>query len=501
MNSEKVTSVVNAIFEAHQKTPEKMAIIDRTYTYTYSEFIKSVLGIARYLGECELEEGRPIAICADNSARYVILTYAIMYAGHPFVPLPPRDPDLRISELCLEADVPLIFSDRPRVLGEGIQQVGVEFIFNENRPPGSEWLYQPQDTSKKLAYVMFTSGSTGAPKGVCISLDSFYHAADQAASIMAFSNETVSHLILPLHFDGSFSSVFAILLRGGMVYVNNGSICLPATFFSIMKDYRVNHTSITPTFLKILLDSSPFKLADCTSWDTLAVGGEHPRKRDLQKLLEKQPSLHIYNRYGPTEATMAVSTRRIYLSELNGIEPIPIGIPHKGVKFFAFNDDGQSISAGEQAELYIGGRQLMQGYLGGNETGVFVRHPQSDEKLLISGDLVTIDSKGEYIVLERVDNVVKRHGTRVALGEIENVFLSLDSVDEVVCVSEKNDLGVKITAFVKTKFQQDEKVLRRMFLSRAPSYMNPDVIIFVDELPVAPGGKYDRKLLKEEAIS
>ncbi len=495
-------SILGSLYRQVAAQPSALALCDDRHRLNFADLLWRAKQVHGILCTAGIGPGGRVAIWSDNTIEYIIAIYGILHAGCTFVPLPFRDPLARTQRLCTASAVDAVFTSSTKHL-EGVSAVWslAEIIAPDRLSCGKHHELAPHlpgSSQDQVAYIIFTSGSTGEPKGVCISQPSFFHAVSEATRIMQFGRTTKSLALLPLHFDGSFSSVFPPLMCGGSVFVNRGPICLPATFCNIFAHHGVTHTTVTPTYLDTLLDSEDWSAARCTSWRTLAVGGEAPSKSALQRLRRQLPDLRFFNRYGPTEATMAVATQPIDDDMLSSEEAIPIGLPHHGVEFAVLGSDGAPVERGEIGELYIGGRQLMLGYLNDRQAtdAVMRRYGPERQALYKTGDLVRVNAAGHYVFVGRSDNVIKRHGTRISLPEIEAALGSLSGVAAVACISTSSAGATEIVAFVqRQRSDLDEREIRRHLLRHLPAYMSPDRINFVPELPTTSSGKTDYKRL------
>jgi amino acid adenylation domain-containing protein len=502
----KIGGVIQSLYARAKSTARAPALADERGSLCFADFLSAVLRLRKALEQQGLSPGAKVAICSENSVECVVAMYAVLDAGCAFVPLSPRDPVARLERLLARAMPALtLASGQLRLSGAGrlldLAEVAGDAI------DGADGAALPASSSsanddESLAYVIFTSGSTGEPKGVCISNRSFFHAAAAAASAMGLSEATRSLAILPLHFDGSFSSVFAPLVAGGSVFVNRGSICPPGRFRRLLNEHRLTHSTLTPTYLKALVSDPDWSADPDSSWQSLALGGEEPPKPELKRLRSAQPKLKVFNRYGPTESTMAVSTCEISDEMLNSDERIPLGFPHPGVEFVTLKPQASPPGA-DECELLIGGPQLMIGYLDdvpGTEA-VLARWLGDGRLLLKTGDLVRRDGAGRYVFVERVDSVVKRNGARIALNEVELALARVTGVSAAVCVKVKLGDELKIAAFLQCDGPRPtERAVRRELLQQLPASMSPDLIEFLDRLPGSTGGKVDRNALSRFAL-
>lgn len=492
--------IIAAIYRNASTSGSSVALMSGRVEMTYEGFLVGIRAVHRTLRSKGVKAGDRVGILAQNSPAYVVAMYGIMHAGCTFVSLPVRNPTERLTRIREAANLALVLSDGTQAIDAGSVIEMNDFVTS----PGPEHGVLPPEANDHIAYVIFTSGSTGEPKGVCISRRSLSHAVHEAGARMRFSSQTRSLAILPLQFDGSFSSVFPVLTVGGMVYINEGPICLPKVFCVTFERERLTHTTCTPTYLRILLESSDWSPQTCRTWRTLAIGGEDLEKTTLRQLKAQCPQVTVYNRYGPTESTMAVTTHEVTDAALASPEKLPIGAPHEAVEFIALNGDNAVIRAGEAGELYIGGAQLMEGYLNDPiATRAVVNSEFFPGKILYrTGDVVTVNADGLYVYLGRADNVVKRDGNRISLEEIESACQAIPGVAKCACVVLHTNGGTKIVAAVEVMEPGlDERTVRRRLLERLPANMSPDRIEIIDSLPSSDRGKIDRAELRRRYAS
>lgn len=494
-------SVVRAIQVQALRRPEAKALIGPGVDVTFAQLAGAVALLSQRLQEVGVGPGARVGICTDNCPECIPAMLAINAVGASFVPLSPRDPERRLVGLAKRANLSAVFVWDDLSLSGVQHHLQLAGLFDEPiaKPIIDAMVDLREVQPERLAYVIFTSGSTGEPKGVCTSHRAFWGATKAAADIMGFAEQTRSLAILPMHFDGSFSAVFPVLVKGGSVLVFRGPLCPPSTFCRLFKRFELTHTTITPTYLRAMMNEVELG-ENQRSWCTLALGGEAPPKVELQRLRKLLPSLKFFNRYGPTEATMAVATLEIDDAMLQSEATIPLGHPHPGVSF-CIDGNPNELRPGQAGELWIGGDQLMERYLDDADSTARVLVRRGSENWLRTGDLVTVDDAGRYVFVERVDNVVKRNGTRIALAEVERSLNDLPSVVMAACVKSVTTEGVRIVAFVQAASEgRDEARLRQELLQELPYSMMPDKIVFLDLLPRASASKVDRSALERLGV-
>ena len=233
------------------------------------------------------------------------------------------------------------------------------------------------------------------------------------------------------------------------------------------------------------------KLAD-SRLVTIGLGGEDLSREDVLRFLSAVPQARIFNRYGPTETTVAVSSLELTREILSRPEKVPIGRAGDGVTFFLRPVGDYDQERGSKGELCIGGIQLMAGYRDAPEASAEVLRADvvSGTVVYCTGDLMEINRYGEYVYLDRLDNVINRGANRISLAEITRALLQIDGIDDAHCVASRREDVLQIVAFVASR-QLDHTEIARMLRSHIPSYMAPDRIEIVSEISRLPTGKVD----------
>jgi D-alanine--poly(phosphoribitol) ligase subunit 1 len=308
-----------------------------------------------------------------------------------------------------------------------------------------------------------------------------------------------------VHFDGSFSAIFPPLVRGVPIVIpDREALLFPRRFFSIVDSEGITATSFSPSYLRLLRASGRLaRLAD-TPLRVMALGGEAPSTADIRAVWAASPGLRVVNRYGPTETTIAVAHLEL-TPELLDAGLVPIGHPHPGSSFHLVDEHGSLVDRpGVVGELYIGGPQLMAGYLNDPAQSAAVLRTDVVEgtTLYRTGDLVFRDDRGNYVYAGRSDRVIKRHGVRMSLVEVTEALGGTDGVASAACTTFdlEGDLGV--VAFVVPDGKLTPLAVRQAASERLPETMLPDQFVLVANLPLTSSSKVDeRRLLKEAGLS
>lgn len=471
-----------------------------------------------------------MGIYVPMSLASVVSVFAIMKAGASYVPLDPSAPIRRLAYLIRDCGITALLSST--VKAGSIQTMFPEecplssvVLVDCDRPPEhkvvpvlmpsgvvavqwSEVLSQParlladaQSVETDTAYILYTSGSTGTPKGVMISHRNSLTFVNWAAECVGLTqaDRVVCHA--PLHFDLSTFSIFSSCLAGAeIVLVPEGTSTFPTQLAKMIERERISVWYSVPSALAFMVLYGDLVACDLSSLRTIIFAGEVFPVKYLQKLMSILPNARYLNWYGPTETNVCTSYEVAHLNS-ERTTPIPIGKACANTEVFAISKEEKAVTRpGESGELYVRGPTLMQGYWGDQEktAKVLVRdplNPDSPHMVYRTGDIVTLDSDGNYLYVGREDGMIKTRGYRVEVGEIESVLYAHPAVKEAVVLGIPDELfGNRLRAVVSlhegTTLNKDQ--LLAHCNQRLPHYMVPDVVEFWKELPKTSTGKTDR---------
>ena len=491
---------VHIAIAAHAgSAPDRPAVKDTERQLTYAALADEVGDLAAGLVDSGVAPGDRVALNLPNCVDFVVVALACLRIGAIFVPLAVSDPVTRKDTIIADCSPALVIS------GDA----------DGNLPPSdngpTRWvryrgLLDPKRTTRPLpdpmsdrsAYAIYTSGTTGTPKGVLIGNDAFSAAVHSTIDALGLVPATRTLCVSPFHFDGSFGTLFATLVAGGSLVLRpRESLLYPRTFFAAVLSEEITYTGFSPTYLKLLLASRQIGSLQDSTLDIVALGGEASSAPDVRALWGVAPRLRVFNRYGPTETTIAVTHLEL-TPELLAEGAVPIGVPHPGVTFHLADPDGVPVSGeGAVGELYIGGSQLMTGYWGAPDLTAAVLRDDvvPGQTVYRTGDLVYRDRRGNYVYVDRADRVIKRFGVRISLLELTVAMERLAGVSTAACVVFDNDGETGIAAFVVGDGTRSTNDLRNDARDVLPETMLPDRVDLVEELPLTPAGKLDERRL------
>jgi amino acid adenylation domain-containing protein len=361
-----------------------------------------------------------------------------------------------------------------------------------------------------LAYILYTSGSTGDPKGVMISHRTIFTFVDWCSETLQVTehDRVTSHA--PLHFDLSTFDIFVTIKAGGtVVLVPETHSVFPLELVRLIQREAVSIIYMVPSILSMMVTYGKLDTHDLSKLRMVLFAGEVFPIKYLRKLVDFMPHCSFYNLYGPTETNVCTYYQvqeKDLLPELT--IPVPIGVACENMEVFALDEGGQRVTEiGQEGELWVRGSCVAEGYWGDEEKTArgFAQNPLHNHFRDISyrtGDIVTLDEDGKnWRFIGRRDHMIKSRGYRIELGEIEAALYGHASVKEAAAVAIPDDLlGNRIKAFVVPVEKNGLTVqeLQAFCREKLPRYMAPEIIEFRSELPKTSTGKVNRSELVRE---
>ncbi|MDB4957889.1 MAG: non-ribosomal peptide synthetase [Myxococcales bacterium] len=487
-----VAATVPELFAARvARSPGATAVVFGEATMTYRELDTRARRIAAALRGHAIGPEAIVAVALPRSFELVAALLGVLDGGAAYLPLDPTLPRARLASLAALA--------RPRAVvttsahAAGLADLGVPIVVLDGLDiePIRERV-AVADTN--LAYVVFTSGSTGAPKGVMVS-----HRA--LANELAASNRMLRELqphdgflqLAATSFDQSIHEMLWPLVSGArLVLVGDGEHRDPARLVERIRAARVTILDAVPTLLRAIVAEPGF--AACTEIALIVAGGEALPPDLVAAVAAVRPGVPLFNGYGPTETAITVCYARCEPGA-----PVVLGPPWANVRFHVLDRDLEPVPIGVAGELYIAGDQLARGYVGRSDLTAdrFVPDPFATDgtRMYRTGDRVRRNADGTLGFLGRTDDQVKIRGVRIELGEIEAALRAHASVAEAAVVATRGAL----VAHVVTRSAVDPDAIRTHLAARLPAYMVPPTIAVVAALPRLASGKLDRRALAQLA--
>jgi amino acid adenylation domain-containing protein len=490
-----------------ERSGAAVAVVFEDTRLPYAELERRANQLAHYLRGHGVSHDDIVGVLMERSTEMVVALFGILKAGAAYLPLDPSYPQERLRYMIDDAGLGLIISHQaveamlPALLPDSspidVLLLDAEWAAVAAQPTTAMGVHAAPDN---LAYVLYTSGSTGQPKGVMITQGAL-------CNHMLWMHErfplTATDAVLqktPFSFDASVWEFWAPLLAGArLVLARPGGHQDAAYLVEVMERERVTRLQGVPTLLRMLVSEG--ELERCTQLREVYSGGEVLRRDLAESLLRARSELKLYNLYGPTETTIDTTWAEAERERVWAGEEVGIGQPIANVQLYVLDEEMQVAPLGMVGELYIGGEGLARGYLKRPALTAerFVPHPYSTQagaRLYRTGDLVRWREGGELEYLGRMDVQVKLRGFRVELGEIEARLSEHPSVKEcAVNVVELGPDDTRLVAYVvgRETGALDRNKLRSFLKENLPDYMVPSVFVSLEKMPLTPSGKIDRR--------
>lgn len=471
------------ILQSIVKHPEKTALINGESRMDYNELERRVVAVQRQLTEVGVGPNDVVGLLLHRDQWLIPAMVATLTLGATFVPL---DPTYPLSRLERYVDVA-----KPKVLlAHPDESVLARQLHHNVTYPASGATGKVACVARRcddIAYILFTSGSTGQPKGVSISHQALRNFLTAIAERLEVRSSHVFLAHTTVAFDISILELLLPLSVGGTVLLaNNDEVSAIEGILPLIE--QSHFVQATPSLWKILW---------ATGWRpdasvTLLAGGEALPLALAKKL--SRACGKLWNLYGPTEATVWTSCECVEWDA----DYISIGEPLANTQLHVLND---ALEPCEQGELYISGHGLAQGYYGNREgtEKVFITHPQTGMRLYRSGDRVHLREPGKIEWLGRGEGEIKIRGNRIGVSEIEQELENIPGVAGAVVAARpfEGQGDDMLTAYVVSQASLSKASLEASLANKLPAYMVPDLFVVLPEFPLQPNGKFDRTSLPD----
>lgn len=486
------------------RTPDAPALLDENHHLTYRQLRHQVLELAAHLRKQGVKRGDVVCVALERSARLNIALQAITEIGGVFLPLDLSYPTQRLDYMVTDSKPHLIICEEKtrKMFSDSHQVLMFETLFDPSHEvrdledPG----IQPDDP----CYILYTSGTTGNPKGVVVSHKALVNYLLWVQDVYPLYEKDTVLQKTPCGFDVSLTEFFWPLICGAQLVMGTPDAHRDtAELIRLIDKYQVTFTDFVPSMFALFVQElkTEKNAKACQSLRQLILVGE-ALARDVVKDFAKVSNAEVLNLYGPTEATIEITHASATKSLNDTTGNIPIGRPAWNSEMRILDHYLRPVPAGVAGELYLCGDQLALGYLNRADLSAsrFVADPLEDGKRMYrTGDLACWREDGQLDYLGRVDDQIKIAGQRVELGEIEAQIKSLGTIDQAVVIAAKTKNDTKLVAYVTGDVANPHSLLAKLG-EVLPQHMIPATIVPLDEMPLNATGKLDRKALPKPEL-
>ena len=497
------TNVLEYLEQTVTRVPDKIAFANEETGLSFQQ----VYDQSRAIGSFLHREGfykKPVVVFMKKHPKTIVAFFGTIYSGCYYVPLDEEMPRHRI-ELIFKTLNPgaIICDDTTRPLVDEVDYNGKIYLYDEicNEPIDETALLQIRDRQIDTdpIYIVFTSGSTGVPKGVMACHRSVLDYIEHLCDVLKFNEDTVFGNQTPLYFDACLKEVYPTLKYGATTYIIPKQLFMfPIKLVEFLNQFKINTVCWVVSALTMISAFRTFEKVVPEHLHTIAFASEVFPIKQFNLWKAALPKARFINLYGPTEVTGICCYYEVD-REFSLDETMPIGRPFKNTDIILLDENNKEPALGEQGEICVRGTSLTLGYYRNPEktNEAFVQNPLNDiypELIYRTGDLGKYNARGELEFAGRKDYQIKHMGHRIELGEIEVIVNMHDQVDTACCIFD--NVKKKIVLYYVGKI--DSKDITTYIKEKLPRYMVPNVIKQLDQMPLTPNGKINRNLLKQQ---
>ncbi|WP_143070977.1 non-ribosomal peptide synthetase, partial [Streptomyces malaysiense] len=493
------TSLPEAFAARVAREPDAPAAVMGERVLTYAELDERADRLARRLVGAGIRAGDPVVLFLERSLEAVVAVLAVVKAGAVYVPLDVRYPADRIALIIRDSKATVFLTDRePAGLGlpEHARVIPVTGVADrpQGTPSGADPL--PPVHPEQPAYAMFTSGSTGVPKGVAVTHRNITALAADERFPLASRARMLLHS--PMAFDASTFEFWMPLLSGGTLVVAPPGLLDTTALGRVLSEGRITGLVLSSGLFQMLAEDDPAALAGVR---TVLTGGDVMSVEAVRRIHQHCPGTTVLNGYGPTETTVLVAAHTVRRPH-DHPGAVPIGTPLENTRMYVLDSRMRLVPPMTPGELYLAGSGLAAGYP--NRSALTAERFTADpygppgNRMYRTGDLARWNHRGEIEFLGRADQQVKLRGFRIEPGEIETVLCRHPSVAQAAVVLGEIRAGDKcLIAYVTSAegTRVDVPELRARVSATLPDYMVPSAFVQLDALPLTANGKLDRRAL------
>lgn len=497
-------NVLDYLDESVKKKPDKTAFSDGTDSLTFREVDRSSRAVGTWLCHRGIYK-EPVVVFMEKHPRTVTAFYGVVAAGCFYVPVDADMPRMRIESIIRNLDARVMICDRDTYeMAKGSEFGGEIAVYDEicQTQIDDQVLADVRDSAidTDLVYVVFTSGSTGIPKGVTGCHRCIIDYVEQLSEVLAFGEDTVFGNQAPLYFDACLKELYPTLKFGATTYLVPKDLFLfPMELVAFLNRHQINTICWVVSALTMISAFGTFEEVVPEYLHTVAFAGEVFPIKQFDRWRQALPDAVFVNLYGPTEGTGVCCYYKVE-REICMDERIPIGRPFKNTEILLLTEDNELAGEGEDGEICIRGTCVSHGYYNDAERteSAFVQNPLNTaypEVIYRTGDIGRYNGYGELMFVSRKDSQIKHMGHRIELGEIEANANAVEEVEMAGCIYDEEREKI-VLYYVGTIAHREMMTAMKDML---PRYMLPNRIIRLDKMPLTANGKIDRVSLKKNS--
>lgn len=493
--------IIQGLFEEYASDfPHHIAAQCGTERLTYSDLNHRANQLAQYLLNRGIKPDTPVALCLERSFDFLITLMAILKAGGGYLPLDASQPQERLLFLLHNSQCPILITHSVYQDQFASFQGNVIILDKERTSINNYAAENPisNNTPENLAYIIYTSGSTGTPKGVLIEHHSVVNYCLWFADYSQCKpQQRIDFSANPIFDMSVTTSIVPLMLGLTVVICEDNTKKEISSYLQYLAKSRINIMKLTPSFFKVLLHGAKNEPMPLPHLNTIILGGENLSASECQSWLDLYPNHILFNEYGPTEATVAVSAYGVNRLNCHLLEGnVPIGIAGTNMGFTILDANHQPVADGDEGELFISGKCLARGYLNqvqfSQEHFLFI----NDTRFYKTGDLCKKRTDGMIEYLGRMDDQVKIRGFRIEPNEILKHLWTHPDIKEVTLLAQKDTFGEQklIVYYIpkKDSIVINTTQLRRYLQKDLPEYMIPTGFVRMESFPLTANGKLDK---------
>ena len=504
-----ITNILEYLEKSAESFAAKTAYADGENELSFGELMAASKSLGSFILRKKIKRG-PILVYLKKSPKCLAGFFGCTYAGHPYVPLDTQMPSARIALIRDSLKPSAVITDEEcREAAESLFSKELLIDYSEAAEAGAEETLLKRVREEQLdtdpLYILYTSGSTGVPKGVVITHRGLIDYMENFCSELEISSDEIIANQAPFYFDASLIDIYCTLKMGASMHIVPIELfSMPLKLLEFLQEKKITMIRWVPSALNMV---SAFKALKSLRPEYLRIiifGAESMPTKCFNYWRSFYPEEKFVQIYGPTEIT-GVCTYYIVDREFEDSETIPIGRAFKNSGVFLLSEENTLIDKGMpgvQGEICVKGSCLAAGYYNDMEKtkAVFVQNPlvkEYEERIYRTGDLASYNELGELVFASRKDFQIKHMGHRIELGEIENAAISLEGMKAAVCLFDQKKSKIHLV-YVSEELEDNSVInyLKEML----PRYMIPNMLHHIEKMPLTASGKADRNGLKKTYI-